>query len=329
MSIAAKQLMLRDVEKNLGVFLTVEEVRYTMQVLTECLSIFDVEQIEEKCTDAESDEYLTAFLDAKRVEGRAESTIDQYDYIINRMYEAISVPIKKISVFHLRSYFAAESARGISNCTLNGVRSVIVGYFNWLQKEGLLTHNPTINLNPIKDTKKVLLPYTTVDIEKLKEACKTNRNKAIISILLSTGCRIGEICRLNRTDINFATKEIIVLGKGKKERTVFIDDVTSMLLQRYLSERSDCYEALFIGKGSKRLTASGIRKMLHAVANIANVENTHPHRFRRTLATNLNYHGMPIQEVAAILGHEKLDTTMKYVYINKSNVKTSYYKYVN
>ena len=329
MSIAAKQLMLRDVEKNLGVFLTVEEVRYTMQVLTECLSIFDVEQIEEKCTDAESGEYLTAFLEAKRVEGRAESTINQYDYIINRMYEAISVPIKKISVFHLRSYFAAESARGISNCTLNGVRSVIVGYFNWLQKEGLLTHNPTINLNPIKDTKKVLLPYTTVDIEKLKESCKTNRNKAIISILLSTGCRIGEICRLNRTDINFATKEIIVLGKGKKERTVFIDDVTSMLLQRYLSERSDCYEALFIGKGSKRLTASGIRKMLHAVANIANVENTHPHRFRRTLATNLNYHGMPIQEVAAILGHEKLDTTMKYVYINKSNVKTSYYKYVN
>lgn len=329
MSIAAKQLLLRDVEKNLGVFLTVEEVRYTMQVLTECLSIFDVEQIEEKCTDAESGEYLTAFLDAKRVEGRAESTIDQYDYIINRMYEAISVPIKKISVFHLRSYFAAESARGISNCTLNGVRSVIVGYFNWLQKEGLLTHNPTINLNPIKDTKKVLLPYTAVDIEKLKEACKTNRNKAIISILLSTGCRIGEICRLNRTDINFATKEIIVLGKGKKERTVFIDDVTSMLLQRYLSERTDGFEALFIGKGSKRLTQSGIRKMLHVVADIANVENTHPHRFRRTLATNLNYHGMPIQEVAAILGHEKLDTTMKYVYINKSNVKTSYYKYIN
>lgn len=329
MSIAAKQLLLRDVEKNLGVFLTVEEVRYTMQVLTECLSIFDVEQIEEKCTDAESGEYLTAFLDAKRVEGRAESTIDQYDYIINRMYEAISVPIKKISVFHLRSYFAAESTRGISNCTLNGVRSVIVGYFNWLQKEGLLTHNPTINLNPIKDTKKVLLPYTAVDIEKLKEACKTNRNKAIISILLSTGCRIGEICRLNRTDINFATKEIIVLGKGKKERTVFIDDVTSMLLQRYLSERTDGFEALFIGKGSKRLTQSGIRKMLHAVADIANVENTHPHRFRRTLATNLNYRGMPIQEVAAILGHEKLDTTMKYVYINKSNVKTSYYKYIN
>lgn len=329
MSIAAKQLLLRDVEKNLGVFLTVEEVRYTMQILTECLSIFDVEQIEEKCTDAESGEYLTAFLDAKRVEGRAESTIDRYDYIINHMYEAISVPIKKISVFHLRSYFAAESTRGISNSTLNGVRSIIVVYFNWLQKEGLLVHNPTINLNPIKDIKKVLLPYTSVDIEKLKEACKANRDKAIISILLSTGCRIGEICRLNRTDINFATKEIIVLGKGKKERTVFIDDVTSMLLQRYLSERSDCYEALFIGKGSKRLTASGIRKMLHAVANIANVENTHPHRFRRTLATNLNYHGMPIQEVAAILGHEKLDTTMKYVYINKSNVKTSYYKYIN
>ena len=68
--------------------------------------------------------------------------------------------------------------------------------------------------------------------------------------------------------------------------------------------------------------------MLHKVAEKAEVDNVHPHRFRRTLATNLIDHGMAIQEVAAILGHEKLDTTMKYVYINKSNIKNSYNKYV-
>ena len=59
----------------------------------------------------------------------------------------------------------------------------------------------------------------------------------------------------------------------------------------------------------------------------AEVENVHPHRFRRTLATNLIYRGMPIQEVAKILGHEKLDTTMKYVYLDNNNLKFSYNKF--
>ena len=68
--------------------------------------------------------------------------------------------------------------------------------------------------------------------------------------------------------------------------------------------------------------------MLRKVAEAAGVDKTHPHRFRRTLATNLIDHGMPIQEVATILGHEKLDTTMTYVFIDKNNVKNSYRKYM-
>lgn len=68
--------------------------------------------------------------------------------------------------------------------------------------------------------------------------------------------------------------------------------------------------------------------MLRKVADKADVENTHPHRFRRTLATNLIDHGMPIQEVATILGHDRLDTTMKYIYLSKSKVKNSYRKYM-
>jgi site-specific recombinase XerD len=118
-----------------------------------------------------------------------------------------------------------------------------------------------------------------------------------------------------------------VLGKGNKERTVFIDDVTTMLLQRYLSERTDESPALFSGKGTSRMTPSGIRARLHNIAKRANIENVHPHRFRRTLATTLINHGMQIQEVASILGHDKLDTTMKYVYIDKTNIKNSYRKY--
>lgn len=329
MSIADKQMMFRDIEKNLNEYFTVNDVNKIMTIVIEGTSGFEISKTAEEASDAESEEFLNAFLDAERVEGRSEQTIERYRYIISRMYESLNVPIRKISVFHLRSYFTEEKKRGISDSTLNGNRQVLSAYFNWLQKEGLLTENPIVNLNSIKSTKKVRKPYTSVDIEKLKECCENNRDKAIISILLSTGCRISEICGLNRNDINFVTKEIVVFGKGRKERTVFIDDVTVMQIKRYLMERTDDKEALFIGKHSERLTSGGIRKMLHKIAEKANVDNVHPHRFRRTLATSLIDHGMAIQEVAAILGHDKLDTTMKYVYIDKSSMHDSYRRYAN
>ena len=75
------------------------------------------------------------------------------------------------------------------------------------------------------------------------------------------------------------------------------------------------------------MTPHGIRYMLNRLASNAGVEHVHPHKFRRTLATNLIHHGMPIQEVAAILGHDKLDTTMQYVVLDKTAVKNAYYKY--
>lgn len=327
MSIAAKQMLLKDVEKSLGSYLTADNINQTMIILSEIITSFEIEKSEEK-DDFESEELLNAYLNAKQVEGRSDKTLFRYKYIIERVCKEIGVPVKKISIFHLRQYFTDEKNRGISDSTLDGTRQVLSAYFGWLQKEGLITQDPTINLNPIKCMKKVKKPCTVVDIEKLKECCENDRDKAIISILLSTGCRISEVCRLNRTDVDFVQKEILVLGKGNKERTVFIDEVTVMFVSRYLNSRTDDSEALFIGKGSERLTPGGIRKMLHQVADKANVENIHPHRFRRTLATNLIDHGMPIQEVASILGHEKLDTTMKYVYIDKSHVKHSYQKYV-
>lgn len=329
MSIAAKQVLLHDIESDLGAFLTADNTTNVMRIISERISSFEVEQSKNDVSDAESDELLATYLSAKQLEGRSEKTLARYEYIIKRMYEKVNVPIRKISVFHLRTYLSGEKDRGISDSTLDGIRQVLSAYFGWLQKEGLLPSNPTVNLNSIKTIKKVRKPYTAIDIEKLKECCENDRDKAIMSLLLSTGCRISEICALNRNDIDFINKEILVLGKGNKERTVFIDDVTAMLLQRYLANRKDDSLALFVGKGTERMQPCGIRKMIHAVAERAGVENAHPHRFRRTLATTLIDHGMPIQEVAAILGHDKLDTTMKYVYLNKNNVKNSYNKYVS
>ena len=327
MSIIAKQYLIKQLSYELGDVLTANDLKTVQDHLNDMLSMYEVEGLEEGKLDGELEDLLRAFIDAKEIEGRSEKTIAHYQYRINRMMHEINVPIRQITVFHLRRYLMDSKDRGMTDKTIEGVRSVMCSFFGWLFKEGLLPANPCANLAPIKCQKKVRKPYSSVDIERLKECCASDRDRAFIAFALATGCRISEICALNRNSIDFQNRECKVLGKGNKERVVFIDDVTAMLVKRYLDSRTDDSVALFAGKGTDRMTPGGVRARLHKIADVAGVDNVHPHRFRRTLATSLICHGMQIQEVAAILGHDKLDTTMKYVYMDKDNVRNSYRKY--
>lgn len=325
MSIAAKQLLLKEIERQLGSDLTVDQVNSVMPKLGSIISGFDIEQILQ--SDGAAKDMLDAFLEAKEIEGRSPKTLERYKYLITRFLEQSKTPTSKISVYHIRSFLMAEKKRGISDSTLEGLRSVLSSYFGWLHKEGLIQTDPCGNLGAIKCQKVVREPYSDTDIERMKEACDSQRDRAIIAFLLSTGCRISEVCALNRSDVDFQAGECTVLGKGNKERVVYLDSVALMLLKRYLDKRTDAHNALFIGLRHERLEPGGVRAMLKVLEQKTGVVNIHPHRFRRTLATNLIAHGMPIQEVAAILGHDKLDTTMKYVYLEKSSIKNSYRKY--
>ena len=326
MTIGAKQSLLRDAEKALGSILTAEQLANIMPKLGDCLAGYEVEQI---ISDPGVDDLLDTFLAAKAVEGRSDKTAERYAYIIRRFLHDVKTETSRVTVYHIRQYLLAEKQRGISDSTLGSYRSIFSSYFGWLHKEGLIRSNPCANLNAIKCAKVVREPYSSEDIERLREACKTIRDRALLAFLLSTGCRISEICSLNRDDVDFQSLECTVLGKGNKERVVYVDAVAAMLLKRYLASRKDSNPALFIGIRAERLLPGGVRVMLKQLEAKTGVQNVHPHRFRRTLATNLISRGMAIQEVAAILGHDKLDTTMRYVYLDKTAVKNSYRKYAS
>lgn len=325
MAIEAKAVFLKTLEKSLSTKITAADMEKVLSTIADDLSLFDVEQL--SGTVNEKDDLLDAYVAAMQIQGRSSKTVDRYTYIIKRMMEYVNTPTRNITVYHLRQYLAKEKDRGISDRTLEGTRQVFSAYFNWLQREGLIDGNPTANLGAIKYQKKLKAIYSDVDMEKMKYSCKSIRDRAIICFLRSTGCRISEMTQLNRDDIDLVNLECTVVGKGNKERTVYFDAITGMLIREYLNTRTDLFPALFIGKGSERIKPGGVRYMLCKLANTSNVEHAHPHKFRRTLATNLIRHGMPIQEVAAILGHDKLDTTMQYVVLDKSDVKIAYRKY--
>lgn len=324
MSYEAKALFLNSLEQDLSHMVTAADMAKVLSTVSDVLAGYEMEQ---RNQETGPDDLLDVYLSALSVEGRSEKTRERYRYSITRLMESVRVPTRHVTVYHLRGYLAQEKDRGISDSTLEGNRQIYCAYFNWLHRENLIPVNPAANLGAIKCQKKVKKAYSDVDLENLKTQCNSVRDRAIIAFLLSTGCRISEMTQLNKTDMDLVNYECKVLGKGNKERTVYFDAVTAMFIKEYLATRTDDYEALFVGKGSDRLTPGGVRDMLRKTGFRADVEKVHPHRFRRTFATTRAARGMPIQDIAHLLGHEKIDTTMKYIEQNEEDIKYSYRKY--
>lgn len=325
MAIDAKVSFMDQMEKELASFVTVEQMEGIRRSVVELLDKFAMTELREQ--DLEDDDLLECYLDAMKVQNRSPQTIRRYEYIIRNVMKAVRVPTRRINVYHLRNYLSREKGRGIADSTLEGTRQVISAYFNWLQREALIEKNPVANLGAIKCEKKKKKRYSEIELAKLHISCESARDRAIIEFLSSTGCRVSEMTGLNREDVDLERLECIVHGKGNKERTVFMSDVAGAAIREYLQGRKDECEALFAGRGGKRLQPGGVRFMLKKLAKEAGVEHVHPHKFRRTRATELTRRGMPIQVVAKILGHEKIDTTMKYLDIDNEQMRSDYRRF--
>ena len=288
-------------------------------------------EIQERCTDValaddSADRMLKKFLATKRIEGIAESTLLRYAEENKKLIRFLGKPLYEVSTYDIRfylSYRRENSGKKLGNRTLDGMRRCYSSFFSWLSAEGLIGRNPCAAIKQIKYRKEVKKPYSAAEMEKLRRACANKRDLALLDFLYCTGCRVSEVARLNIDDIDFENMECTVLGKGNKERTVYLSEVAAMNLGEYLASREDGNEALFTGKGTERLGKNGIEVLLKK----AGVINVHPHRYRRTLATNLLDRGMNIQDVAVILGHADLKTTQVYCYISQKNVKNAYSKY--
>lgn len=320
-----KTLLLHKIDGTLRTRMYANLLEETEDEIQNHLDEFDVTHIGNE--EVESEDLLDTYINAKRVSGRSELTLVRYRYTIERFMQYVNVKTREVNQHHVRDYFAHEKRRGIQDSTIEGTREVLNSYFGWLEHEKMIPSNPVFNVEPIKCQIKERNALSASEIEILKRNCKNIRDNAIISFLLATGCRISELVGLNVDDVDLVNGECIVLGKGNKERTVFLDEVALLTLKEYLARRNDDCEALFVNKRHGRLLPGGIRCMLKTLAEKANVDHVHPHRFRRTNVTHLLNRGMPIQEVAILAGHSKIDTTMKYFAANKARIKNSYRMY--
>lgn len=290
-------------------------------------------EVQERCTevailDTGPERILKKYVAVKRIEGIADSTLRRYYDENLKLIRFLRKPLHEITTYDLRFYLSCRRKQGkISNRTLDGMRRCYSSFFSWLVAEGLIGRNPCAALAQIKYRKTVKKPFSAVELERIRKTCESVRDLALVDFLYSTGCRVSEVARMNVEDVDFDRMECRVLGKGNKERIVYLSPVASMHLKEYLDNREDTEDCLFEGWRGKRITKNGIEALIRRLGTSAGVDNAHPHRFRRTLATNLLDRGMNIQDVAKILGHADLKTTQVYCYISQNNVRAAYQKY--
>lgn len=324
-----KDEIIRSVMQSMLPYLSNEQ----MERLTDALehALYNVEiKWNEQLEQTEPD-LLEGFLNAKRIEGCSEKTLQYYRDTIQAMLDGIGKSARQILTEDLRRYLTEyQSNRKVGKVTIDNIRRIISSFFSWLEDEDKIVKSPARRIHKVKTAKVVKDTYTDEALEQMRDSCSNIRDLAIIDMLASTGMRVGEMVGLNREDVNFSERECVVLGKGNKERIVYFDARAKLHLQNYLETRTDQNEALFVSVRSpnNRLQIGGIETMLRKLGNRLNINKVHPHKFRRTLATTAIDKGMPIEQVQQLLGHQKIDTTMHYAMVKQQNVKQAHRKYI-
>lgn len=277
-------------------------------------------------------EYMDMFISAKRIEGCSERTLAYYKSTIEHMLSIIVTPLRQVQTDDLRAYLSEyQSRNNCSKTTVDNIRRNLSSFFSWLEAEDYIIKSPIRRIHKIRTGSKVKETLSEECIEKLRDSCLHTRDLAMIDLLYSTGIRVGELVNLNINDINFEERECVVYGKGNKQRKVYFDAKTKVHLKRYLEQRKDYSEALFVTLDSpfERLKISGVEIRLRKLGRLASLDQrVHPHKFRRSMATRAIDKGMPIEQVQKLLGHQQIDTTMHYAMVNQSNVKISHRKFI-
>ena len=319
--------LITEIEQKMQSTLDNKQMSELHQVLISVLSTIGDDNTEEETEIA----LLESFLAAKKVEGCSDKSLRYYYSTINNMLTIVGKTAKHITTDDLRQYLDAyQKKSNASKVTIDNIRRILSSFFSWLEEENHILKSPVRRIHKVKTGKTVKETYTDEALEIMRDSCETDRDLAMIDLLASTGMRVGELVKLNRSDINFQERECIVFGKGDKQRRVYFDARTKIHLMRYLENRIDNNPALFVSLQSphNRLQISGVEIRLRVLGRKLGITRVHPHKFRRTLATMAIDKGMPIEQVQRLLGHQSIDTTLQYAMVNQNNVKLSHQKFL-
>ncbi|MGP1412213.1 MAG: site-specific tyrosine recombinase/integron integrase [Peptoanaerobacter stomatis] len=276
---------------------------------------------------------INQFIIAKQIDNLSVRTLENYKLQLIQFEKYIKKPVNQISTDDIRTYISyLSSDRKIKLSSIETYIAYIKTFFAWCSSEEIIKKDPTVRIKSSKFTRiNTRNSLKIEEQEKIRDICKDIREKAIVEILISTGCRLSEIANINIDDVDIYNRSIKVIGKGNKVRTVYFSTRAKLYLQQYISTRKGDENALFVSKKAPyiRLKGRAIQKIIRQIGLRAKLNfNLHPHLFRHTFATNCLNIGMDIVTIQRLLGHSNLQTTQIYAKMSQETIKNEYMKFI-
>lgn len=295
------------------------------------------ERIEDKLKNLP--EIFTEFYNYMEADDKSYSTCLYYieyvsdfmDYIVDKNDCDKDSFYKNITVQEIRAYVTSlrrriEKGQEVKNGdSIQGARfSAVNAFFNFLVMDDYIDTNPMNKVKRPKNKTQKEIVYLEKDeidsiINKIKKEANDkmiHRDIALVVLGITTGLRVSALLNINVSDINWVTNELITIEKGNKTRTIKFGDKTKSALAQWIMDRNNYFgeietDALFISQWKQRLTREGARKLFNKYTSSIDKHVT-LHTMRKSCATNAYLAGADIRTIASALGHNSIQTTMKY-----------------
>ena len=303
--------------------------------VSKVLSVFDSVSVGYKVQEAETGlivpnnlhELAKTYLAVRAIEGLSKNTLYNYRLDLEKFFAHVTCTIDQITGVMIRGYlYYVQSTRKVSNERLDKIRGTLASFFGWAADEEYLPRNPMRSVKAIKHAKKQRKSLTRAQVEKLRRACETVRDRAIFDALCSSGCRVSELVSIKLEDITYDgdVARAIITGKGDKQREIQFNPMAVISIKTYLLSRGDNSPWLFVsGKAPHhQLTRESIGKIIKNIGKRGGVSWVSPHILRHTFATFMLAAGVPVQDIQVMLGHSQINTTMIYAQVDRDHVRS-------
>ncbi len=248
--------------------------------------------------------------------------------------------IKKIKLedIHAFLYYLTDTYHSKAATRARKAASIRVFFQYLTQKANLLEIDPAQGLETPKIDKRLPKYLSLEESKKLLEVTKSTSNEfkerdySIITLFLNCGMRLSELVGINIKDINFSDNKLTVIGKGNKERTIYLNDACVNAIKEYIAVRPhdgvkfDSRDALFLSKRKERISNRMVQEIVKKELGKAGLDmNKYSvHKLRHTAATLMYQYGhVDIRALQVLLGHENIATTQIYTHVNDEQVKNA------
>lgn len=324
--------MLRDLEVMTSTLLPDADITKLKIRYEEILNNYEVTKRTPSSLDNDMMDNIKFYISSKRLEGLSELTLSDYYRELVLMDHAIKKPTVSITTADIRMYLSTEDENMVS--TKSKKLSVIKTFFGWLVDEEIILKNPANRIRPMKQPKRLPKALSAIELEQLREACHTLRERAMLEVMYSTGCRLSEISNMLLSKINWVSNSMTVIGKGDKERVVYLNPKARYHLENYLeyreTEGDDCeYVFATARRPYRKMSNKTIQDEVNKIASRTTIDkNITPHVFRHTMATLAIDNGIELGDLQQLLGHNSPSTTLRYTSVSEERKRNAHKRFV-